>query len=266
MAWVRIARSGDGDGALEEFYDSMGVPFGTSPGSPYDEMSLNPHALIAFHELQRTLRYGASDLTRLQREMIATYVSALNRCLLWTLTHGRAVHALSRRSDLADKLMLADLAHAGLPAAESVLLRYAGKLTLHPYAVTPMDIADLHAVGFDDPAIVDIALHTSLFAAWTRIVDGLGGTVPSYLLEEAERLRLPQAWGATGTNGGEAGPGEYGGPPPRGGDDPSSGSGGGPRGGGERPAGGPRDDDDDDAGGRSSGLRPPPKVSPVGAG
>ena len=80
MAWVRIARSGESDGVLDQFYDSMGVPAGTSPGSPYDEMSLNPHALIAFHELQRTLRYGSSDLTRLHREMIATYVSALNRC------------------------------------------------------------------------------------------------------------------------------------------------------------------------------------------
>ncbi len=261
MAWVRIARSGDGDGALDEFYESMGVPRGTSPGSPYDEMSLNPQALIAFHELQRTLRYGSSDLTRLQREMIATYVSALNRCLLWTLTHGRAVHALSRRSDLADKLMLGDLAHAGLSATESVMLRYAGKLTLHPYAVTPMDIADLHAVGLEDPAIVDIALHASLFAAWTRIVDGLGGTVPGYLLDEAERLRLPQAWGSVGGNGGGSGPGGYGGPSPRGGDDPSAG----PRGGGEGPGEGPPEDDDD-AGGWSSGLRPPPKLSPVGAG
>ncbi len=254
MAWVRVAKAGDSGGVLDEFYESMGVPPGTSPGSPYDEMSLNPQALIAFHELQRTLRYGASDLTRLQREMIATYVSALSRCLLWTLTHGRAVHALSRRSDLADRLMLGDLAHAGLPTAETVMLRYAGKLALHPYAVTPMDIADLHAAGFADPAIVDIALHASLFAAWTRIVDGLGGTVPGYLLVEAERLRLPQAWGAGGGNGGTTAtppppstPPDM--PPPRGGDAPDE-----------------PHDDDDDAGGWSSGLRTPPKRTPVGVG
>jgi alkylhydroperoxidase family enzyme len=82
MAWVRVVRAGEGDRVLEDFYASMNVPTGMSPGSPYDEMSLNPPALVAFQEFQRCLRHGPSDLTRLQREMIATYISAVNRCLL----------------------------------------------------------------------------------------------------------------------------------------------------------------------------------------
>ena len=82
MSWVRVVKAGQGDRVLESFYESMNVPPGMSPGSPYDEMSLNPAALVAFQEFQRSLRYGVSHLTRLQREMIATYVSALNRCLL----------------------------------------------------------------------------------------------------------------------------------------------------------------------------------------
>lgn len=82
MPWVRVVRAGEGDSVLDDFYASLNVPPGMSPGSPYDEISLNPTALRAFHEFQRALRYGSSKLTRLQREAIATYASALNRCLL----------------------------------------------------------------------------------------------------------------------------------------------------------------------------------------
>ena len=99
--------------------------------------------------------------------------------------------------------MLADLSGANLAAKEAAMLRYARKLTLHPYSVTPMDITDLHECGFSDEVIVDIALNTALFAAWNRIVDGLGGTLHPPLLEDAKRLHLPQAWGgsSTGHNG-----------------------------------------------------------------
>ncbi len=82
MAWIRVVKAGEGDRVLEEFYASMNLPAGMTPGSPYDEMTLNPPALVAFQEFQRTLRHGPSELTRLQREMIATLVSADNHCLL----------------------------------------------------------------------------------------------------------------------------------------------------------------------------------------
>jgi len=122
----------------------------------------------------------------------------VSRCLLLTISHGRVVQSLARQTALADRLMLGDLRGAHLDARERLMLEYARKLTLHPYAVTPMDVTDLRAVGFSDEAVVDIALHTSLFAAFTRIADGLGGTLPAPLLEDAERLHLPQSWGAYG--------------------------------------------------------------------
>jgi alkylhydroperoxidase family enzyme len=42
--------------------------------------SLNPDALAAWRELDVTIMRGESRLTRRQREMIATVVSAANRC------------------------------------------------------------------------------------------------------------------------------------------------------------------------------------------
>ncbi len=99
--------------------------------------------------------------------------------------------------------MLMDLEGAPLAARDRAMLRYARKLTRHPYSVTPMDIADLRGIGYSDAAIADIALNTALFAAWNRIVDGLGGALHPAFLEDAERLRLPHAWagGGEGHNG-----------------------------------------------------------------
>lgn len=42
--------------------------------------SLNPPSGEAHHRLYRTLMHGRSELTRVQREMIAVVVSSLNGC------------------------------------------------------------------------------------------------------------------------------------------------------------------------------------------
>jgi alkylhydroperoxidase family enzyme len=42
--------------------------------------SLNPASLSGHFELYAALMRGRSDLSRVQREMIAVVVSALNRC------------------------------------------------------------------------------------------------------------------------------------------------------------------------------------------
>ncbi len=42
--------------------------------------SLNPEALRAHFELYLTLMFGKSDLSRIQREMIAVVVSSSNQC------------------------------------------------------------------------------------------------------------------------------------------------------------------------------------------
>ena len=48
--------------------------------TPFEPMTNNPKALLAVVALNDAIRFGPSDLTRAQREMIAAYVSALNRC------------------------------------------------------------------------------------------------------------------------------------------------------------------------------------------
>lgn len=54
------------------------------------------------------------------------------------------------------------------------MLTYVEKLTRTPGDMTRSDIAPLHAVGFTDRDILDIATVAAYYAYVNRIADGLG--------------------------------------------------------------------------------------------
>ena len=67
-----------------------------------------------------------------------------------------------------------DYREASLPEKERAMLDYAAKLTLSPAQVVPQDLERLRQVGFDDRAILQIALIASWFNYINRVADGLG--------------------------------------------------------------------------------------------
>ena len=54
------------------------------------------------------------------------------------------------------------------------MLDFAVKLTRAAYKMTPDDLADLRAVGFDDRAILQITLIAAWFNYINRVADALG--------------------------------------------------------------------------------------------
>lgn len=79
MAWIKIIGEKDADGALREFYDAHSGPQGIVDNI-LKIHSLNRPSLEGHFQFYRTLMYGKSDLSRIQREMIAVVVSAINQC------------------------------------------------------------------------------------------------------------------------------------------------------------------------------------------
>ncbi len=79
MAWIRIIHEGEADGELKQSYDGLIEPWG-GVDNIMKIHSLNPPSLAAHFEMYKTLMRGRSALTRVQREMIAVVVSAINRC------------------------------------------------------------------------------------------------------------------------------------------------------------------------------------------
>jgi alkylhydroperoxidase family enzyme len=82
MAYIKTVAPADATGRLKEIYFSgAGPSLDEGKVSAIRQVqSLNVDALEAWRKLDFAIMRGESGLTRRQREMIATAVSAANRC------------------------------------------------------------------------------------------------------------------------------------------------------------------------------------------
>ncbi len=79
MAWIEVIQEEDARGRLKELYDKYSEPWG-GVDNILKIHSLNVKSLEAHYNLYAHLMRGRSDLSKVQREMIAVVVSAANRC------------------------------------------------------------------------------------------------------------------------------------------------------------------------------------------
>ena len=79
MAWIKMIGETEAEGALAEMYGKLTEPWG-GVDNIMKIHSLNPTSLLNHFDLYKTLMRGKSELSRIQREMIAVVVSALNHC------------------------------------------------------------------------------------------------------------------------------------------------------------------------------------------
>lgn len=79
MAWIQIISEKQAHGSLKKLYEKHMTRQGVVDNI-LKIHSLNPPSLEGHYQLYRTLMFGKSELSRIQREMIAVVVSATNRC------------------------------------------------------------------------------------------------------------------------------------------------------------------------------------------
>ena len=79
MAWIKVVREEEASGRLKELYAKYANPDG-SVDNILKIHSLNVKSLDDHFGLYAHLMRGRSDLTRIQREMIAVVASSLNQC------------------------------------------------------------------------------------------------------------------------------------------------------------------------------------------
>jgi len=80
MPWIRIVPPAEATGRLAKLYDEAKRRAGRVWGI-LSVMSPNPSALDKAVELYKVLMHRKSPLSRGQREMLATVVSAVNGCV-----------------------------------------------------------------------------------------------------------------------------------------------------------------------------------------
>ncbi len=79
MAWVKMVEPEEATGELKAEYDKASRRAG-KVFNILKVQSLNPATLRASMGLYWATMHGASGLSRMEREMLATVVSRLNRC------------------------------------------------------------------------------------------------------------------------------------------------------------------------------------------
>jgi uncharacterized peroxidase-related enzyme len=79
MAWVRTVESAEAEGYVKSMYEGILKQRGWIPNI-VKSTTIRPELTRAWMGVFTTLMFGASELSRAQREMIATVVSVANRC------------------------------------------------------------------------------------------------------------------------------------------------------------------------------------------
>ena len=133
----------------------------------------NPEKLRAFGQMYNTLMLAKSGLTRLEREMIAVAVSALNRCWYCLVAHGAAVRVMSQSPELGEALVM-NHHHAELSPRERAIIDFARKLTTDSANIGEADRAALRGHGFTEADIWDIAEVAAFFNMSNRLASAVG--------------------------------------------------------------------------------------------
>lgn len=129
-------------------------------------------------ELADILLRGPSSLSRGERELIASYVSALNDCSFCAGSHGAfAAAQLPGGMTLVDQV-LTDPDAAPVRPRLRALLRIAAAVQRGGQDVSGQDVAAAREAGATDLEIHDTVLIAAAFCMFNRYVDGLATTLP----------------------------------------------------------------------------------------
>lgn len=132
-----------------------------------------PKRLENFLNTRDELMLSESDLSPLDREIIALVVSATNRCHYCVTSHGATVRVMSGDPVLADDLTV-NYRYAHISDQQKAMLDFVVKLTLHPSTIDDNDRDALRTEGFSESAIWDIAEVTGFFNMTNRLANTVG--------------------------------------------------------------------------------------------
>jgi len=123
-------------------------------------------AFFAYHDA--LMLREDSGLSKGEREMIVTTTSAANHCLYCVVAHGAILRIYEKKPLVADQVAT-NYRKADISPRQRAMLDFAMKVCLHSDEIEDADFAPLHAHGFSDEDIWDIASITAFFGLSNRI-------------------------------------------------------------------------------------------------
>lgn len=125
-------------------------------------------------EIASTLLFCDGHLPRQVKEMIATYVSSLNRCPYCIDSHAFFLHVYGGSDALIDTLSTGNITQAPVQENERILLQFVHKVTCESYKASTEDVSNLRDVGWNDQQIAEAVPIAALFACFNRVANAFG--------------------------------------------------------------------------------------------
>jgi len=123
-------------------------------------------AFFAYHDALMLKEDGS--LTKGDREMIVTATSAANRCLYCVVAHGALLRIYEKKPMVADEVAV-NWRKADITPRQRAMLEFAMKVCQRSHEIDEADFPPLHAHGFSDEDIWDIAAITAFFGLSNRM-------------------------------------------------------------------------------------------------
>ena len=157
--------------ATQKYFDLCREKLGLVP-NVLKAYAFDIDKLNAFTAMYAEAMMSESGLTRLDREMIATVVSSINRCWYCQVAHGAAVREYSGDPVLGERMVM-NYQTAELTSRQRAMLDFAAKVTSASHAVQEKDRQALRGEGFTDRDIFDIAAVTGFFNMSNRVASAI---------------------------------------------------------------------------------------------
>ena len=149
-------------------------------------------AFFAYHDALMLKEEGS--LSKGDREMIVTATSAANECLYCVVAHGALLRIYEKKPLVADQVAV-NYRKADITPRQRAMLDFAMKVCNAAQSVSDADCEALHAHGFDDEDIWDIAAITAFFGLSNRVanVTGMQPNPEFYLMGRVPKQKAAEA-------------------------------------------------------------------------
>ena len=127
-------------------------------------------AFMAYHD---ALLLKDGGLTKGEREMIIVATSAANQCLYCVVAHGAILRVYEKKPLVADQVAV-NYRKADITPRQRAMLDFAMKVCQSSHTIEQADFDALHAHGFDDEDVWDIAAITAFFGLSNRMASFTG--------------------------------------------------------------------------------------------
>jgi uncharacterized peroxidase-related enzyme len=174
MPFLPVLPEEQASAEVKKIYEYVNRRWGFLPNY-FQALGHEPQILQDHVNLYTNAMQDERGLPKIIKEQIATVVSGINMSSYCLPAHLEILGRMGMDRSLARRLSI-DYKSATLDPKVMELLKFCEKLTTTPGDMRRADIEKLRELGWNDAAILDAVLITSLYACANRFSSGLGLT------------------------------------------------------------------------------------------